>query len=265
MARDLHGKVIAITGAGTGIGAATAIHCARAGMDISLAGRRKEKLDEAAGEIQKLGRRALAVTCDVQRDEDVERFITDTLAHFGRLDAVFANAGYGLYAAVLDTTEQQHRDIFETNYWGTVRVLRYGVPALRAQRDGLRHVLICSSAASEIGIPMFGAYSATKAAQDSIACALRGELASEEIAVTSVHPVATDTPFFEQAGRSKGPVRTAQAADDVARAIIKALRRPKAEVWPKPGVRFGLAITTALPGVTAWYLKRYARRMQHRS
>lgn len=283
MPRDLADKLIVITGASSGIGAATAVACARAGMDVVLAARRVEKLEAVAKEIEALGRKALAVACDVDRDEDVERIFDRAWQSFGRLDAAFANAGYGFFGSVLDTDLRAHRDIFETNYYGTLRTLRAAVPYLRRTDPdhpegpgnpggGLKHLLICSSVVSEFGIPMFSAYCATKAAQDSVAGAMRAELADEGISVTSVHPVGTSTEFGEQAREhstdnatarreSNTPKAFEQTAGHVADCIVKALRRPRPEVWPSPVARYAAALTTASPRLTAWIMRRHMRKI----
>lgn len=263
MTRDLQDKVIVITGASAGIGAATAIRCAQAGMHVVLAARRQEQLHSVAQQIEQQGRRTLVVPCDVSRDEDVIGLFEQAWEAFGRVDVAFANAGYGLASGVLDTSDEQHRAIFETNYFGTVRVIHQAVPYLRRTPDGLGHLLICSSAASEIGLPWYGAYSATKAAQDSIAGALRCEL-QDVIVVTTVHPVGTLTEFFDTAermaggsgpGRPNTPRAFTQRPDTVARKIVRAIHRPRAEVWPSPMARVGLAVATLLPGLTNRFLK----------
>lgn len=268
MSRTLTGKTIVITGGSAGIGAATALRAADAGMDVALGARRAEKLAEVAEEVRQRGRKAVAVTCDVTVDADVQRLFDTAWEQLGRVDAVFANAGYGLHGSVLELDEQAHRDLFETNYWGTVRTLKAAYPRLRQTASGLKHVLICSSAASEIGIPMMGAYCATKAAQDALAGALRGELADAGYAVTSVHPVGTKTEFFDVVNRrspreresSNTPAFMMQTPDDVAKAVVKALRRPTPEVWPLPVARLGLALTTLLPSVTHRWARTHARR-----
>lgn len=269
MTRNLHDKVIVITGASSGIGKATALACAKAGMHVTLAARRADKLETVAKQIRDLGRQALVVPCDVDHDDDVSELFAKSWDHFSRLDAVFANAGYGLFASVMDTTDAQHRAIFETNYFGTIRCIHTGVPYLRKTPDGLKHLLICSSAASEIGLPMYGAYAATKAAQDSIAGALRAELAIENIRVTSVHPVGTRTDFFDVAAQKAGhpdaqgkhntPANLSQTPAHVANRILAALRKPRAEVWPMLSVRIGLGIATILPGLANWTIARKSR------
>ena len=278
MTRSLEDRVIVITGASSGIGAATALACARSGMHVVLAARREQQLNEVADKIGSLGRRAVPVVCDVRRDEDVDNLIGRTSSEFGRLDAMFANAGYGIFASVMATTDEQMRDIFETNFFGTIRCIQAAVPVMRQMATDNRnsgHVLICSSAASEIALPMYGFYSATKSAQDSIGGALRAELSTENIYVSTVHPVLTRTEFSSVAARVSNrsgsgldaPNWMTHSAKRVANGIVRCLRRPRPEVWPSTGARMGIALTTALPGLTAWMSKKLILRryMKHLS
>lgn len=262
---DLQDRVIAITGASSGIGAATALACARAGMHVALSARRVQPMQALAEQIRAMGRRATVTACDVSVEEEVERWVREVSSEFGRIDAAYANAGYGVFASVEATTDRQMRDIFETNFHGTMRLIRAVLPVMR--RQGRGHIVICSSAASEISLPMYGAYCATKAAQDSIAGALRAELAGSGIAVSSVHPIGTTTAFFEFT-RDGGKVRSntpdwmMQSPEHVARCIVRALRRPRPEVWPSPLSRFGLALTTAFPSLAARLMGHRARKLR---
>lgn len=255
-----------IAGASAGIGAATAEQCARAGMRVALAARRADRLRELAEKLQSLGAETLEVVCDVRLDADVRDLIDQTIDRFGRIDVLFANAGYGFFESTLDAADEQIRDIFETNFFGTIRCIRAALPHMIAAGRG--HILITSSAASEISIPNYGYYAATKAAQDSIGGALRAEVAPSGIDVTTIHPIGTVTEFFdvtEQVSRNAGgglntPRSMMQSADHVARCIVRCLRKPKPEVWPSTITRFALAATTAFPRLSAWLLNRIARR-----
>jgi NAD(P)-dependent dehydrogenase (short-subunit alcohol dehydrogenase family) len=266
MGRVLRDRVIVITGGGTGIGAATAVACARAGMHVVVAGRRREPLDHVVGEVQALGRRGLAVECNVDHDRDVRGLIEAASRTMGRIDVLFANAGYGVVSPVLETDDADARAIFETNFWGTIRLLREGVPVLMRTSEQ-PHVVICSSSASKISPPYYGHYAATKAAQDAVACALRAELRGRGVAVTSVHPTGTRTEFFavskKQPGKHDPVLNTPQWAfqtpEHVARCIVRALHRPRAEVWPSAIARIGLGMLTALPSLKA----RIVRHMMH--
>jgi len=271
VARTLEDKVIVITGASSGIGAATAIACAEAGMNVVVAARREEELRQVAARVEQMGVGALPVVCDVRQDDDVQRLIDTTIDTFGRLDVLFANAGYGIFGSVMDTSDRQVRDIFETNFFGTVRCIHAAVPAIRRTSEQ-GHVVICSSAASEISVPMYGFYAATKAAQDSIGGAMRAELYSQGIYVTTVHPIGTRTAFFDivkqksvNAGSGLNtPTAMTHSSERVADAIVRCLRRPKPEVWPSVATRFAVALVTAVPSIGAWALRRILRRRMRR-
>jgi NAD(P)-dependent dehydrogenase (short-subunit alcohol dehydrogenase family) len=199
----------------------------------------------------------------VQRDEDVERFLDGASERLGPLSAVFANAGISVCGPAWATEERGVRTLMETNFFGTYRVLRAAVPRLESQAGG--QVLICSSACSEFPLPMYGFYTASKAAQDGLAGAARAELAGRGIQVTTVHPIGARAELFEMAARRKGDThigyavaqRLLHSPEKVARAVVQGIRRPRPEVWPSPGTRFGTALTSAFPGLAA----RVARRM----
>ena len=263
--RDLDGKVILITGASSGIGEATALACAEAGMRVSLVARRGDKLQKLAAEIAGMGHKAHYFSADVRNTGDLKKAFADCWETFGRLDAVFANAGYGQIVDLMDMTEIDERAMFETNYMGTTRALRLAVPMMRKTEGGLNHLLICSSAASEIGLPTLGVYSATKAAQDSVAGALRAELHDQGFKVTSVHPIGTKTDFMQVAGEAENkntPSMLQQTPEKVARHIVAALRRPRPEVWPSRVTRLGLALGTLSPRFASWAMRRHYRKLK---
>ena len=265
MARDLTDKVILITGASSGIGAATAVACAAAGMHLSLVARRADRLEAVAKRVAGHGRKAHFFTADVANPAAILAAVDACWETYGRLDAVFANAGYGLFDKVLQTPDVQARAMFDVNYFGTAYTLNAAYPRLLQTPGGLGHMLVCASAASEIGVPMLGVYSATKAAQDAIAGAMRAELAETGLKVTSVHPIGTKTDFMAVAGGAgvdNTPAAMQQPAEHVARCVVKALRRPKPEVWPSGAARLALALGTASPRLAAWIMRRHYRKLQ---
>jgi len=265
MPRSLQNKTILISGASSGIGRATALACAWAGMNVSIGARRTDKLEKLAKQISELNRKAHFFTCDVSKPAEVKAWVEEAYTALGRIDAVYANAGYGQVCPAMEMSISQHRAMFEVNYFGTVHLLREALPYLGTTPDGLKHLLICSSCLSELAPPANGVYAATKAAQDMLAQSMRAELAGEGYAVTSIHPVGTKTEFFDQAKKNTDP-KYAQSMDTpdflmqtpekVAKRIVGALRRPRAEVWPMRTARFAAAVATALPGVTAWALRK---------
>ena len=164
-------------------------------MDVVVAARREEKLQQVAAEIERGGVRALPVVCDVRHDDDVQRLIDTTVDAFGRLDVLFANAGYGIFGSVLDTSDQQMRDIFETNFFGVLRVCRAVVPLLRAQESGL--IVNVSSLGGLVTIPFQGFYSASKYALESMSDAMRMELRPFGVNVVLLEPGDFKTGFTE--------------------------------------------------------------------
>ena len=264
MTIDLRGRPIAITGASSGIGWSAALACARAGMPVAVAARRADRLHELVAKIAAAGGRAVAVECDVTREEDCDRLVERTRAEFGSVYSVFANAGHGLYQAVSDTTDRQMRDIFEVNYFGTLSTIRPALGPMRAAGAG--HVLVCTSCLSRLPLPWHGAYSATKAAQEHIARALRVELHGTGVYVSTVHPVSTVTEFSaasrQRAGQPARPAESPlpkQTPEQVADAIVRCLRRPKPEVWTSHATRLAFAAASLLPRLTDRVLRSRSR------
>ncbi len=267
MSIDLSGKAVAITGASSGIGAATALSCARAGMAVALMARRTDKLDEVRSRIERAGGRAITVAGSVDDAGDCDRLIAEAEAALGPLYAVIANAGYGSEEPSWDMPEESIRAMFETNFYGSLRTVRPALPGMIERGAG--HVVFVSSCLSKIGIPHYAAYCATKAAQDHFARAMRHELRRMGIAVSSVHPIGTKTEFFETAAqRSPGGARLIdkgerfmQPASRVADAIVRRLRSGKGgEVWTSLPMRLGLGAGVAMPRLCDAVIERMYRR-----
>ncbi len=253
--KSLQNRVICIVGASSGIGRATAVACAQAGMRVVIAARRLDRLEELAAELTSQGGEALAVQCDIADESATEALLEQCIARFGAVDAVLANAGYGHEGSIVDLSDEALRRIFEVNFFGTVRVTRAAVEAFRKRGQG--HLLITSSCLSRFTLPYFAAYSATKAAQTHLARALRLELESEGIDVSVIHPITTRTEFFDTASDVAGmqrrgipkhsPKLFVQTPERVAKAIVKCLRRPTSEVWTSHITRLVAGAMVAFP------------------
>lgn len=245
MGEVLTGRPIAITGAGTGIGRATAIACARAGMPVALAGRRIEPLEEVRESIESAGGRAIAAPTDVADAEQCRDLIRRTVDAFGPIYSVFANAGYGLRGPVDALEDSAIRAIFETNFWGTLNTIR---PALEVMLpEGQGHVLICSSCLSKIGTPYTAPYSATKAAQDHFGRAMRHELSGRGIRVSTVHPIGTRTEFFDASARRSGGSRGAKKPPAMFTQSPDGSPRPLCAACADRGARCGRASRSGSP------------------
>jgi NADP-dependent 3-hydroxy acid dehydrogenase YdfG len=208
--------VLLITGASSGIGAATA-RAAAAGHRLVLAARREEQLEQLAAE---LGgpERAIAVRCDVTEWDQVQALAAGALERYGRIDAVFANAGFGATRGFLEESVEHWRSMVLTNVYGVALTIRATLPHLLERGTG--HYLITSSVAGRRALPG-SLYSATKFAATAIGESLRAELRqmreNSGIKVTLIEPGMTDTPFFEN--RPTAALRDA----DVAAAVTYAL------------------------------------------
>lgn len=253
---DLHAKPIAITGASSGIGRATAFACAQAGMLVALMARRSGPLEELAREINESGGRATPFEGDVADPESCRAFIDHAQRELGPLHAVFANAGYGFEKPTWSTPEDELRRMFEVNFWGSLNVIRPALDGMVERRRG--HVIFCSSCLSKIAVPSYGAYSASKACQDHFGRAMRHELKGVGVHVSTVHPIGTRTEFFDTAARhSGGELRLMdrtkesfmQTPERVADAVVRCLRKPKGEVWTSRSMRLLLGLATVAPGL----------------
>jgi NADP-dependent 3-hydroxy acid dehydrogenase YdfG len=212
--------VMLITGASSGIGAATA-RAAAGTHRLVLAARRLEPLEELVEELGG-GGRAIAVRCDVTEWEQVEAMAAGALDAFGRIDAVFANAGFGATRGFLEESPEHWRSMVLTNVYGLALTIRATLPHLLERGDG--HFLVTSSVAGRQALPG-SLYSATKWAATAIGESLLGELRqmheNRAIKVTLIEPGMVDTPFFDNR-----PGKWALQDDDVARAVIYALEQP---------------------------------------
>jgi len=270
MVRQLKDKVIIITGASSGIGAATALACARAGMDMVLTARREERLRDTAAEVERMGRRAVIVAEDITDPGVSQRLIDTALESFNRLDVVFANAGYGIEATMLETSEFELRRIFDVNFFVCVELLQLAAAHMKSLKQP-GHLLMCSSCLGKFTMPLHGAYAATKAAQSQVCRSMRLELECWDIAVSCVYPITTETEFVAAsrrlgrwAGRKKdasdhAPAMFVQSPERVAQAVVKCLRKPRSEVWTSFIVRAVAAFFTLCPPFLDLIMRRFAR------
>jgi NADP-dependent 3-hydroxy acid dehydrogenase YdfG len=209
--------VLIITGASTGIGAATARAAGQAGYRLVLAARSADKLAALAEELGG-DERARAVPTDVTRWEENEALVAAATGAFGRVDAVFANAGFGASRGWLEETPEHWRDMVLTNVLGAAYTVRAAIPPLKESRG---HVFLTGSVAGRRALPG-SLYSATKFAVHAMGEAIRADLDGTGIRTTIIAPGMVETPFF-----SEKPSIEALQPKDVAAAIMYAIAQPR--------------------------------------
>jgi NADP-dependent 3-hydroxy acid dehydrogenase YdfG len=205
-------KVFLITGASSGIGAATARQAAEAGYKVVLAARSEDKLQALASETG-----GLAVRCDVTEWDDQEELVKRTLDEFGQIDVVFANAGFGAKRGFLEESPEFWKSMVLTNVYGCALTIRATMPALRESKG---HLLLTSSVAGRRSLPG-SLYSASKHAVTAMGEAARLEYNDSGVRVTLIEPGAVDTPFFDSPLKIR-----ALDADDVARTVMFVVSQP---------------------------------------
>jgi short-subunit dehydrogenase len=232
--RKLSDQVIVITGASSGIGLVTARLAAKRGARLVLNARNEEALRRITNEINQTGGQAIYVVGDVGKFEDVKMIGAEAVRRFGGFDTWVNNAGVSIYGAVLDQSLEDHRRLFETNYWGVVHGSMVACNHLRNTGGALINV---GSVLSDIAIPLQGTYCATKHAVKGYTDALRLELEEEgaPISVTLIKPSAIDTPYTKHAKnlmqvepQNPPPV---YAPDLVAEAILHCAENPERDLF----------------------------------
>jgi len=233
MIRKLSGTTVVITGATSGIGRETAREFARAGSKVVLAGRRRERLEELAEEINSAGGDALPVPADVADQAQVDNLIAKAIERFGRIDVLVNNAGVAISARFQEMPLDDFRRLMDVNFWGAVYACRATVPQMRKQGGG-GVILNISSIFGKRGMPFETAYCASKFALAGFSESLRVELMSEGIDVCTIFPGAVETEIFDAAANSTGfelPEYIPRfPARQMARLIVQTARFPQPEV-----------------------------------
>ena len=263
---DLSGRVAVVTGASSGIGLAIAQHLAREGVGVVLGARRADRLDDAVRGIRAAGGRADYLVMDVTSETSVQHLVQHARDALGRLDIMICNAGFGFYGTVEETPGPIMQRMMDVNFMGTFYGARAALPIFRAQSHG--HLIVISSIVGQRGIALMSGYSATKAAQVGFVESLRTEFSGTRIAVSVVLPVSTDTEFRHAMerdyGHSVSGLGPTQSMDDVARAVVRCVQRPRAEVYPHASARALTIVNAIVPGLTDRIVRKYGRRREGR-
>ncbi|KRT70021.1 MAG: short-chain dehydrogenase/reductase SDR [candidate division NC10 bacterium CSP1-5] len=256
MGTGLAGQVVIVTGASSGIGRETALHFARERARLVLAARRQQRLQGLEHEIEALGTEVLSLPTDVAQQDQVEAMVERALERFGRVDILVNNAGVGLVALVEETSPEDMEMILRVNFLGAFYGIRAALPIMRRQGSG--HIINVSSIVGKRGIPLSGAYCASKFALIGLSESLRLELKGSGIRVSVICPVGTATEFFDAAkdprGRKPGPKPPVQTPSHVARAIIRCARSPRPEVIVYPPARLLVVLNALSPTLADWVI-----------
>lgn len=230
--RDLRGQVAIVTGASSGIGQATAELLVQRGVHVALFARRVERLEALAERLRGDGHgETLIVGGDVREADDVQQLVQRTIDRWGQLDILFANAGFGYRNPVVDGNIQRWKDMIDTNVYGLLLTLKYGLPPMLARKRG--HALVMSSVAGRVPTPGGNAYCGTKAAATAIADSVRMEVGPQGVAVTSLEAGIVISEFQQVAEYAPGIVENMlKGAEplvplDIARTVLFVVEQPE--------------------------------------
>jgi short-subunit dehydrogenase len=258
---NMDGKVVVVTGASMGIGEAIARIFADEGASVVLLSRDASRADAAR---QRVGHteRTLAMTCDVRNREEIDRAIALTLHNFKRIDVWINNAGVGIRDTVADMQISALRELFETNFFGTIACMQAVIPAMRKGGGGT--IVNVSSVAGHIPVPFMAIYSASKFAMNALGKGARLELRRDKINVLTVCPGYINTDFgAHMVANRQGNVRPQAVrgitAERVAQATYRGYRKTKREVVVPWTMIPAIKLYQLFPGLVEWGMAKAMR------
>jgi NADP-dependent 3-hydroxy acid dehydrogenase YdfG len=248
MDTDLSSQVVAVTGASSGIGEATALACARAGAAVALAARRADRIEALAARIVADGGRAIAVPTDVGDEEQAQVFVQRAHSELGRVDVLVNNAGMMLLGPIENAPTEEWRRMIHANVFGVLYCTHAALPLMHAQGSG--HIVNVSSVAGRVARQGSGVYNLTKFGVGAFSESLRQEGVAMGVRVTLIEPGAVST---ELAGHNRPEIREQIAqrfgdierlnSEDIAEAVLYAIGQPKHvsinEVLVRPSAQLG--------------------------
>mgnify|MGYP005754381445 CR=1 FL=1 len=253
--KPLREQVMVITGASSGIGLATALGAAKKGAKVVLASRNQQALSDIVKQIKNDGGDATFVVADVGKQEDIAKIASVAVKKYGRIDTWVNNAGVSIYGRLDEVSDEDHRRLFDTNFWGLV----YGsLEAAKHLKKNGGALINLGSEVSDVTVPLQGMYSASKHAVKGFTDAFRIELMEEDapISVTLIKPAGIDTPYPEHAKNYTGKALTlpppVYEPDEVANAILHAAEKPYRDIMIGGGAKVMSALNKRIPGVMDW-------------
>lgn len=232
--KRISGKVVIVTGASAGIGAAMVRALAAAGANVVLVARSVDKLETLVEELAKHDGKRKAISGDLQSEAFCRKVIDETVQAFGRIDVLINNAGLG-HRNLLSTMPRAHMNtIVDTNLLAPLHLSQAAIPYMRAQRSG--QIINVSSIVGQRPLPRSGFYCASKTALNFVSRSMRMELRKDNITVTLLYPGLTATNFHEAIlGEGRNQRRWAGvSAEKVAAVTLKAIQKRRLEVYVTP-------------------------------
>ena len=228
---DLAGQVVAVTGASSGIGEATALACARAGASVALGARRTDRIEALAARIADEGGQAVAIETDVADEAAAHAFVRGAAERFGGLDALINNAGTMLLGPIETSPSSEWRSMIDANILGVLYCTQAAIPLLRERGGG--SIVMMSSIGGRVVGRWSGVYSLTKFGLGAFTEVLRQETVDDDIRVSLIEPGRVETELrdhmrpeiTEAIGKGFSGV-TPLHADDIARAVVFTLSQP---------------------------------------
>ncbi len=251
--RDLRHRIALVTGASKGIGRAVALALARAGVHLALVARGREGLEAVAAEVRALGPRALPLPTDVSVEEQARAAVRQTLAHFGGLDILVANAGVYVRRPIRHLDAATLRQSLAVNFYGSVYPVLEALPHLLQRGTG--HIVLITSMDGKKGLPPDAPYVAAKFALSGFGDVLRQELHGTGVGVSVVFPGRVDTPMIADL---EVPWISAKIPPEaVARAVVQAIRRNRAEVIVPWQARLLYWVQCCAPKLADWVVRAF--------
>ncbi len=256
----LEDRVAIITGASSGIGAATARAFGRQGMRIALFARRVDRLEQIAADVRASGGQAIVVPGDVRERASIASLVDRTLQEYERIDVLFNNAGLGRLGWLETLDPADVRLQIEVNLLGAIEAAQLALPHMIRRRGG--HIVNMASLAGMIGTPTYSVYAAAKFGLRGFTEALRREVAPWGIRVSGVYPGGVETEWGERVGyrrrsRVTTPRRVRLSADEVAGAVVGLVKRPRREVILPPIARVLVWLNGIAPWTADWVTRRF--------
>lgn len=257
----LNGKTVLITGASSGIGEAIAYRAAKDEATIILAARRIDRLEKVAKQVEELGGKAEVVECDVTKPEQIEKMFRAATKNGRVLDVVFNNAGLGYIAKIKDLKVEEIAQIIDVNVKGMAWVSKYASEIFTNQKHG--HLFITASVASFVSLPEWSVYTASKWAARGFADCIRHELKPLGVKVTTIHPGAVKTEFFdkEKANIDISQLGQSITPDQVAEAAYRAIFTNKKKVLVPGSTKVYAILSSYVPWLTDMLISRQTKKL----